>query len=79
MFLTPKQTGGPLIFALRQHDHYLALEKMWEDYQFHAFDINQLAKVLRQPAGETWQEHASLIKLACLDGELFEWLDKAGG
>jgi len=81
MFLTPEQTGGPGIWALRHHTRYLALEWMPEkgDGIFREFDVEQLALVLGQDAGETWQEHASLIKLACVDGRLFEWLDEIGG
>jgi len=47
-------------------------------WQVREFDIRQLAQALDQPAGETWQEHASLIKLACCGGKLFEWLNKIG-
>ena len=43
------------------------------------FDIEQLAQALGQAAGETWQEHRSLILLACMDGRLFELLDVKGG
>ena len=77
-FLTPEETGGPLIFSLRQSNRYLAIRGRWDASQFCAFDINQLAQALGQDAGETWQKHASLIKLACLDGELFEHLDSGG-
>lgn len=48
-------------------------------WQVREFDIEQLAEVLGQRAGETWQEHRALILLACCDGKLFEWLDKIGG
>ena len=90
MFLTPEQTGGPLIFALRQHNRYLTLGYLalegGLDGKIRAFDIRQLAASLAavsqagvgQGAGETWQEHASLIKLACMDGRLFEWLNSEG-
>ena len=78
MFLTPEQTGGPRIFALRRHNYYLAIRK-WPGYEVREFNIDQLAQVLDRPAGATWQEHASLILLACMDGRLFEWLDKIGG
>lgn len=47
-------------------------------WQVREFDIRQLAQTLGQPAGETWQEHASLIKLACMDGKLFEHLNSGG-
>ena len=45
-------------------------------FEVREFDIDQLARALGQPAGETRQEHASLILLACMGGRLFEWLDK---
>jgi len=95
MFLTPEETGGPMVFALRQHNRYLAIEALWGfvpepprsttantaiieklTLQVREFDIEQLATVLERSAGETWQEHASLILLACCGGRLFEWLDK---
>lgn len=81
MFLTPEQTGGPGIFSLRQHNRYLVV---WHyglavPTDIRAFDIEQLAQALGQNAGGTWQEHASLIKLACMGGKLFEWLDTTGG
>lgn len=76
MFLTPEQTGGPLVFSLRQHDRYLAISHRLLP-SIEDFDINQLAQVLGCEAGETWQGHASVIQLACCDGRLFEWLDKA--
>lgn len=79
MFLTAEQTGGPRIFALRRHNFYLAIEMNWRYPRLCDFDINQLAQALGCKAGETWQEHASVIKLACCDGRLFEWLDKIGG
>jgi len=79
MFLTPEQTGGPLVFSLRQHNRYLVIKGRWDASQFCAFDIEQLAEALGQSAGDTWQEHASLILLACTGGRLFEWLDKIGG
>ncbi len=75
MFLTPEQTGGPLIFSLRQSNRYLAIKGRWDASQFCAFNIEQLAQALGQSAGETWQEHASLIKLACVGGRLFEHLN----
>ena len=82
MFLTPKQTGGPAVFSLRQHNRYLAIEHKvgnWLDMgKVREFDIRQLAQVLGQPAGETWQAHAQVILIACYDGKLFEWLDKIG-
>lgn len=82
MFLTPEQTGGPLIFALRD-GLYLAIGVRVCNTGYataiHPFDVRQLAKALGQDAGDTWQEHASLIKLACCEGRLFEWLDKIGG
>lgn len=80
MFLTSEQTGGPGIFALHQHTRYLALEWNVEknDGVICEFDIRQLAQALGQSAGETWQEHASLIKLACVGGRLFEWLNSGG-
>lgn len=80
MFLTPEQTGGPGIWALRQGTRYLAVwspakhERLLID-----FDIRQLAQALGQPAGETWQGHTQVILIACYDGKLFEWLDKTGG
>jgi len=77
MFLTPMQTGGPGIFALRQHDRYLAV---WRSLNsggaIYEFSIEQLAEALSRGAGETWQEHRSLILLACVGGKLFEWLGK---
>ena len=76
MFLTPKETGGPLIFALRRSNQYLAIKGRWDASQFRAFDIRQLAEMLGRSAGETWQEHASLIALACMSGRLFEWPGK---
>ena len=94
MLLTPKETGGPCIFALRQHNCYLAIDSLpgslililWHLVQIvtrrrpfwriQEFDIGQLAEALGQGAGETWQEHVSLILLACCGGKLFEWLDK---
>ena len=66
LFLTTEQTGGPLIFALRRHNRYLAIKGRWDASQFCVFDIRQLAEALGQDAGETWQEHVSLILLACL-------------
>ena len=78
MFLTSEQTGGPRIFSLRRHTHYLAVDGS-PNWRVQEFNIEQLAQVLGQGTGETWQEHASLIKLACMDGKLFEWLDKIGG
>jgi len=78
MFLTTKETGGPLIFSLRQSNRYLAIKGRWDASQFCAFDIEQLAEALGQATGETWQEHRSLILLACCGGRLFEWLDTGG-
>lgn len=80
MFLTAKQTGGPLVFALRRSNCYLAVDHIanW-NWRVQEFDIRQLAAALEQGAGETWQEHSALILLACEDGKLFEWLDKIGG
>jgi len=85
-FLTSEQTGGPPVFALRQHNFYLAVD--FPNWHTQAFNVRQLAKVLSaaaqaqgklgHSAGDTWQEHASLIKLACMDGQLFKWLDKIG-
>lgn len=79
MFLTSEQTGGPAIFALRDGNRYLAV---WYPLKsggvIYEFDIRQLAEALGTVAGETWQEHTSLILLACRDGKLFEWLDSGG-
>ena len=80
MFLTAEQTGGPIVFALRRHNFYLAI---WRDIGggggvIREFNIEQLAQALGQAAGETWQEHRSLILLACMDGRLFEWLNSGG-
>ena len=79
MFLTPEQTGGPGIWALRQGTRYLAV---WSPPKYVGllidFDIRQLAQTLGQPAGETWQEHASLIKLACMNERLFKHLNSGG-
>ena len=83
MFLTSKQTGGPLIFALRRHDHYLAVGlrisgDKCQAVMIHPFNIGQLAQRLGQGAGETRQEHTALILLACMGGKLFEWLNSGG-
>ena len=81
MFLTPEQTGEPLIFALRDGS-YLAIGvrvcNTGYAIAIYPFDVRQLAKALGQSAGDTWQEHASLILLACMDGKLFEHLDLGG-
>lgn len=80
MFLTPEQTGGPGIWALRQHTRYLAVARGL-DNRIREFDIEQLAEALGQDvgAGRTWRGHRQVILLACCDGRLFEWLDKIGG
>lgn len=91
MFLTPEQTGGPLVFPLlRQHNRYLAVEPGDETVclavmkwtrgaarggRIQVFDIEQLAQTLGRKAGGTWQEHASLILLACCGRGLFRWLE----
>ena len=75
-FLTPEQTGGPLIFSLRDSNRYLAIKGRWDASQFYAFDIRQLGEALGQDAGETWQRHTSLILAACAGGKLFDWLDR---
>ena len=86
MFLTPKQTGGPLVFSLyQQPNRYLALEG-GPGGGIRIFDIEYLARALGRGlpaalqvgAGSTWQEHASLVLLACCDGRLFEWLNSGG-
>ena len=78
-FLTPEQTGGPAIFALRDGNRYLAVWRpLTTGGVLYEFDVRQLAEVLGRDPGETWQEHASLIELACMDGKLFEWLDIGG-
>ena len=69
MFLTPEQTGGPSIFSMRRGNHYLAVE-------VREFDIDDLAVALGRGAGDTWQEHASLILEACTGGKLFAWLER---
>ena len=74
MFLTPEQTGGPSIFALRRHNYYLAVDR-WSNWRIQEFDIRQLAEALGQDEGETWQEHAHVILSACMGGRLFEWLN----
>ena len=85
MFLTPEQTGGPRIFALRRHNHYLALWRyvdsngVFGKFDLREFDVEQLAEALGLDAGETWQGHAQVILSACMDGKLFEWLDGAAG
>lgn len=86
MFLTAEQTGGPAVFALRRSNFYLAVD--FPNWRTQEFDIRQLAEALPSAAraqgkighlaGDTWQEHASLIKLACMGGRLFEWLDEIG-
>lgn len=73
MFLTPAETGGPRIFSLRQHNRYLALEG-GPGGEVRVFNIERLAEALGRDAGGTWQEHASLILLACCDGKLFDYL-----
>lgn len=79
-FLTVEQTGGPIIFSLRDGNRYLAAWRPWGiGHVLHEFDIRQLAEALGRNAGETWQEHAALILRACVDGKLFEWLDTIGG
>jgi len=83
VFLTAEQTGGPLVFSLRQHNHYLAIDPA-AGGPMKTFDIEQLAEALSaqagpgQGAGDTCQEHVSLILLACMDGKLFEWLGTGG-
>ena len=94
MFLTPKQTGGPLVFSLYQQPNrpackaagrYLALEG-GPGGGVRVFDIEYLARALgrglpaalQAGAGDTRQEHASLILLACCGGRLFEWLNSGG-
>ena len=74
-FLNAEQTSGPLVFALRRHNQYLAVER-GPGARVEAFDIERLATALeaRREAGDTWQEHASLILLACMDGKLFDYL-----
>ena len=87
MFLTPEQTGGPRIFALRRHNQYLAVEvpavpdKEVLIMRAREFDIEELAVALGKSrgAGSTWQEHEKLILLACRDEGLFGWLNKTGG
>lgn len=76
IFLSSEQTGGPIVFR-QNHSEYLAIQ---DDY-VRFFHIAHLAVMLnaRRQAGETAQEHASLIKLACCGERLFEWLDKVGG
>ena len=80
MFLTPEQTGGPGIFALRRHNCYLAV---WRPANgggvIYEFDIKQLAGALGKDAGETWQEHEAVILLACREGKLFEYLTPQKG
>ncbi|MCK5643342.1 MAG: hypothetical protein KAJ19_21210 [Gammaproteobacteria bacterium] len=77
-FLTPEQTGGPEIFALRWPNRYLAIEKPRLGGHIKVFDIKQLAQRLGQDAGETWQEHEEVILLACTGGKLFEHLNSGG-
>jgi len=77
MFLTSEETGGPLVFALRQSNRYLAIHDVKAILV--DFDIRELAEALGRDAGETWQEHEGLILLACRGGKLFEWLNKAEG
>jgi hypothetical protein len=76
MFLSPKQTGGPTIFR-QNHSEYLAIHCG----HMRIFHIAHLAAALdaRRQAGETAQEHASLIKLACCGRGLFGWLSTEGG
>jgi len=47
MFLTPGQTGGLLVFSLRQHDRCPALEG-GPGGEIRDFDIGQLAEALFQ-------------------------------
>ena len=71
MFLTPEQTGGPGIWALRQPTRYLAAWSLAKHERILIdFDIRELARALGQPAGETWQGHAQVILLACCGGEV---------
>lgn len=75
MFLTSEQTGGPMVYSLRPHNQYLALES-GPLGRIAVFDIRQLADALGQPPGDTWQGHAQVILIACYEGRLFERLDK---
>ena len=78
-FLTPEETGGPLVFSLRRKGRYLAAPS-WVHWHTRIFDINHLAQAMGQSVDEiTWQEHARIIKLACKGGELFVWLDGLDG
>ena len=77
MFLTSEQTGGPQVYSLRRHNFYLAVDQ-FPSWRVQEFDIEQLAGTLGRGAGETWQEHRSLILAACKGGKLFEWLDIGG-
>ena len=48
MFLTPEQTGGPLVFALRRHNQYLAVERgCGTEGRIKVFDIEHLATTLK--------------------------------
>lgn len=69
IFLGPRQTGGPSI-SRQNHSEYLAIHCG----RMQVFHIAHLATALnaQRQAGEMAQEHASLIKLACMDGRLFE-------
>ena len=78
-FLTPEQTGGPLIFALRDGNRYLAVWRpLMAGGVLYEFDVRQLGEALGQDAGETWQRHTALILQARADGKLFDWLDTGG-
>lgn len=76
LFLSPEQTGGPRVFR-QNHSEYLAVQ----GNRVRIFHVAHLAAALdaRRQAGETTQEHASLILLACCGKGLFEWLDIRGG
>jgi hypothetical protein len=76
MFLTAEETGGLCIFSLREgNGRYLAIDPAAGGYM-RTFNIGRLAETLGQDAGETWQEHRSLILLACAGGKLFEWIER---
>ena len=80
MFLTPEQTGGPGIFALRRSNCYLAVWRPANgDGVFYEFDVTQLAGALGQDAGETWETHEAVILSACREGKLFEYLTPRKG
>lgn len=76
VFLSSEQTGGPTVFR-QNHSEYLAVQ----DDRVHTFHVAHLAAILnaQRQAGETAQEHASLILLACCGKGLFAWLDEIGG